>query len=86
MGLDWYTHTQEQGRPGFHCLSLSLPYQRKGLAFVFQVLGLVFSPCFLIAKSAIGVEHGEGGREQNLVNSWGLSLFIAGLGEMWLTE
>lgn len=65
---------------------LSLPWQRKGLAFVFQVLSLIFSPCFLTAMPAIGVKHGEGGREQNLVNSWGLSLFIAGLGEMWLTE
>lgn len=65
---------------------LSSPWQRKGLAFVFQILGLIFSPCFLIAKPAVGVEYGEGGREQNLVNSWGLSLFIAGLGEMWLTE
>lgn len=65
---------------------LSLPWQRKGLAFIFQILGLIFSPCFLIAKPAVGVEYGEGGREQNLVNSWGLSLFIAGLGEMWLTE
>lgn len=33
-----------------------------------------------------GREWGEGGGEENLVNSWGPSLFIAGLGEMWLTE
>lgn len=41
---------------------LSLPQQRKGLAFLFQVLGLTSFPCFLIAKPAVGVEHGEGNR------------------------
>ena len=85
-GSDWYippppTHTQSAGQTG-----LSLQRKRKGLAFVFWFASFLSPPLFVTAKPAVGVEHGEGGREENLVNSWGPSLFIAGLGEMWLTE
>lgn len=75
---DWAIIAVEKKGTGF-CLLVC------GFSF-FPSLFLSFFPSFLIAKPAIGVENGEGGREENLVNSWGPSLFIAGLGEMWLTE
>jgi len=69
-----------QGRLGYH---------RRGRGrdrLLSSGLCVFLFPLFLIAKPATGVANGEGGREENLVNSWAPSLFIAGLGEMWLTE
>lgn len=82
------TH-KAQGRLGYHCSGKGWDWLLSFGLWIFffpLFIPLFFPPSFLIAKPAIGVENGEGGREENLVNSWGPSLFIAGLGEMWLTE
>lgn len=87
-GPYWNNTALSKDSTALSSIAGSFQCRREEPSLCLLVCGLFFFIFFLfqLLRLQLGLGMGRGGGEENLVNSWGPSLFIAGLGEMWLTE